>query len=360
MPHTSHKNKKRPQRHRNKRGELESEDGWTRIARSNSALTINPVAQMEMASIKVFPPGDPDYDPEQDEGYTQMTFHATPAKLPDDSSLEKALNHYDKCEAEWKQSTAWAELNRSFGSRVLKEDLDVTNAICFGPGSPTGLLQAGVVDRRTVSMYQIIVFRSVIDILTEKQHRRPEAYVQEPLLHTLDIDLLSHLDIKVVQHPEAFYLITPKTFAFCPCAEQFVVRGTLHRSPAMYLGSSALETYRDPETGQLRAPSMGSTYILKSEAMSALGEHDAALDNTDVSEEVMELRRQRDREMEEKRRAEQMEPPRRHYSVKGASILHHFKLGKESFRFPDFEHDYAIHDFYLFWRSSKAKAEEAS
>ena len=327
MPHTSHKKRRQRQEPlpRNKRGEIESEDGWTRIARSNKAFSINRRHPEADAGGMIYSPKDPDYDRDLDEGYTQMTFTPTPAETPEGASLEKALSHYQKSDSAWKQSNTWAELKQTFDTRICKEHLNITNCICFGLSSPTGLTGAGV-DRRDISMYQLAAFKSIIDLLSSKQAQTPTAFAQEPRFNTLDHQLLAHLNIKAVNHPEAFHLITAQSFTFCPGAEQFVIRGTLSRSPAMHMSNSALETQRDPATEDMRAPDIGSRELVAND-------------------------------LQGEERAEQMERIRLD-AVRGANIFHRFKKGKQSFLLPDFGHEYALYNVHLFWKSSSAEGEE--
>jgi SRR1 len=101
-------------------------------------------------------------------------------------------------------------------------------------------------------MYQLATFKSVIDLLTDRQRQPVEAFAQDPCFNTLERGLLASLNITVVDHPAAFHHIIPTTFVFCPYAEPFVARGILDRSPAIYLADGdALELYRGPATGQL-------------------------------------------------------------------------------------------------------------
>lgn len=361
MPHTSHKKKKQQQQQqqrlssRNKRGEIELNDGWTQIARSAKALTMNPLREKKQPRYRAIAPDDPNYDPDLDEGHTRLIMDFTPAELPDGATLEKALSHYQKCETEWKQSNSWTELNKTFQSRVFKQDLNITNCICFGLSSPTGFVGSGV-DRRNVAMYQLAAFKSVIDIIRGKQDQRPEAFTQEPLFNTLDVTLLSHLNIKVVEHPEAFKLITSNTFAFCPCAEQYVVRGALFRFPAIYMGSGALETFRDPGTGSLHSPHIGSTFIDDEEQHNAF-----LLEDTDKLENPKDVREhylRENKKWHDEWRIKEEERAKAD-AIKGAGILHRFKQDKESVRLPDFEdNDHAFFNVHLFWRSSHAKADD--
>jgi SRR1 len=350
MPHTSRKKRQQREqsRHRNKRGEIESDDGWTRIARSNHNRGINTSDRSVTREVIVTLPDDPDYDPDLDEGDTKLTYVTSPAEIPDGATLEKALRHYQRCEHTWRQSDTWTELKQTFDSRILKQDLDITNCICFGLSSPTGLLQADV-DRRNVSMYQLAAFKSVMDILTDKQDQRPEAYAQEPIFNTLDVALLSQLNITVVNHPTAFELITPKSFTFCPGAEQSVTRGTLFRSPAMHMGTCSLETYREPDTGDLRSPFIGSSYVIAKYPRPRPPPQEG--DSKDDDEWIEELNSKEKRAEEGKKW--------RMDAVRGAEILHRFAKGKEFFKLPDAEGlEHALYNTHLYWRSSNALTED--
>lgn len=333
MPHTSHTKRQRHQQglFHTKKGELQSDDGWTKVVRSNKAFGVVKNSDREVCIIRG--PDDPDYDPDSDEGWTRKTFAFPPAEEPEGSSLQTALAHYQKRENEWKQSSTWTELKQIFHSKIFKQDLDITNCICFGLSSPTGLLGAPA-DRRNVSMYQLAVFKSIIDILSEKQGQRLEAFAQDPIFNTLDVQLLSHLNISVVQHPTAFELIASNTFTFCPGAEQFVVRGALFRSPAMYMGTSALETYREPDTGAIRSPLIGSI-ILDPDPRDLIS-----------TPSLDEMR-------------DQLKARGRADAIRGAEILHRFKKDKAVFQLPDTaEFEYACYNAHLFWRSSTVGEEK--
>lgn len=358
MPHTSHRRKKQQQQrqcqlHRNKRGEIESHNGWTQIARSGKALSIN---MQDNYQIVHLPPNDPSYDSDQDEGETRLTFDCTPAEIPEGASLEKALNHYRKCEATWKQSNTGTELKKILEARVLGAGLTINNAICFGLSSPTGLILPGV-DRRNASMYQLTAFKSVIDILSEKQDGPLEAFAQEPVFNTLDIALLSHLHIKVVQHPEAFHRITFNSFTFCPGAEQFVVRGTLFRNPAMHMGSGALETYFDPNTGDIRSPHIGSIFVYDCQDTRPLTDQHDAEDVNSPEENRPSLQLEQVIEDEKGRVPSRVRAM--FDAVRGAGILHHFKKDKESYKLADTENfDWALYNTHLFWRSSTSLVDD--
>jgi SRR1 len=364
-----------------KRGEIQSEDGWTRVARSNHASNIN-VSKQEDHRYKALPPRDPNYNQDLDEGYTRMTFAFPPAEIPAGLSLETALTIYRKYETAWCTSNAWEQLRNTLILRILNQNLPITSCICFALSSPTGLVTGGV-DRRNSSMSQLAAFKSIIDLLTEMQGRRPLAFAQEPVFNTLDIALLSHLGISVVDHPKAFHLITSKTFAFCPAAEHFIVRGTLSRSPAVYMGSGALDTPPPQEASEFHPAHVSKASLdnlcermkpLSQERMKPLSPERLK----SLSPERMKpLSPERMKPLSPERRTGWSSPPKKDHqspnkrpprdlraearekarvdAVRRAAILNRFKEDKECFKLPVFEdHQYSFHDMHMFWRSSNA------
>lgn len=60
---------------------------------------------------------------------------------------------------------------------------------------------------------------------------------QDPIYAKCDKAFLRSLGIHTVNDPKAFDLISPRSFAFCPGAEQFVSLRIVAANPAIYLGS---------------------------------------------------------------------------------------------------------------------------
>lgn len=64
-------------------------------------------------------------------------------------------------------------------------------------------------------------------------------YAQDPAFNELDRALLSSLDIRVVEHPQAFDLIGASTFVFAPhCERLFFYPGLEGKDPAMVICNS--------------------------------------------------------------------------------------------------------------------------
>lgn len=152
-------------------------------------------------------------------------------------------------------------------------------------------------------MYQLAAFKTVIDILTSQQSQRPRAFCQEPLFNALDKQLLDELNIEVVNHPAGFDLINATTFVFCPSAPYPIVRGILNHLPPVFMNQGALDTFRDPETGQLSC-----------ELISSFPEEDP--DQRHLS-------------------PAQIKEKKRRNAIKGAFLIERFKRGKKGIKLPD-------------------------
>lgn len=61
-------------------------------------------------------------------------------------------------------------------------------------------------------------------------------YAQDPVFNNLDRGLLESLGITVVDHPEAFGLITRSTLLFCPGAEKKHLELVLPSNPLVLFG----------------------------------------------------------------------------------------------------------------------------
>ena len=223
------------------------------------------------------------------------------------------LRQYQKWDNIWKSSKTWTGLKATFVDRVAQDQNlgQITTCVCFGLGSPTGLIHGysggsggcggQLIDRRDTAMLQLAVFTSLIDLVKQNQDKQKKeeeeelaaedeststtqkpspaarsssttsisSLAQEPRFNELDIALLNHLGIQVVQHPEAFHrLITTTTntpssstttnscfpaknknkkkkkkkksiITFCPGAEKHVLNGVLARLPSIHLGGGS-------------------------------------------------------------------------------------------------------------------------
>lgn len=208
-----------------------------RLQQSSSGNKRNEGTNIPQLPHAIFPPNNSGYGSDQDEGLTGLDWHPTPARIPAGATLQTALRRYRQCETGWKDSKAYKELKNIFVSRILKQNGRTTKCICFGLGSPTER------DPDNASMYQLAAFTSVMDLLAARPRQPPTALAQEPCFNTLDRELLSHLNISVVNHPAAFqHIDRSSTFVFCPYVDPAVLHQVVSRSPAIYLGWHPLET----------------------------------------------------------------------------------------------------------------------
>ena len=66
-------------------------------------------------------------------------------------------------------------------------------------------------------------------------------FAQDPVFNSLDKELLSSLNIEVVEHPGAFKSVNEHTFLYAPGAERAHLLDLLPLKPAMFFGGP-LET----------------------------------------------------------------------------------------------------------------------
>lgn len=250
-----------------------------------------------------------------------MTHRSPPAPVPNGASLQTVLLRYRAREKTWRQTKAYAELKKTFVSRIFKERYQITKCICFALSSPT------TPDDLDKAVYQLAAFKSVIDLLKDRKSQPVEALAQDPCFNTLDRELLARLNITVVDHPAAFHHITPTTFVFCPYAEPYVARGILDRSPAIYLADGeVLQLYRDRATGQLHT---------------RLRSYFPEIDPRPGGASPAQVKARIEADV-----------------VKGAAIVERFKKNKECVKLPNFaghvkDPIQGVFDrMYLFWRSS--------
>ena len=180
---------------------------------------------------------------------------------------------------------------------------------------------------------------------------RPSAYAQEPIYNAQDRALLRTLVIQVTEDPDAFYLLTNHSFAFCPGAEQYVVLQTLERDPFIYLGGT-LDSYVGP-LGYLQSNVIDVGYEVKSTEHATMVREDPKtllLDEMEkLKEEAFDSSGQRLDEGWIRSERAQQEPDVR--------IIERFLQNKEVAKIPDLDaQDFPIHDDCLYWRVESAES----
>lgn len=247
MPHTSHKKKAV----RNKRQEIYDDDGWTRVTSNGPPRQPPPLPtpQTEQRTRKVL---------ELSDGST-LDFGRV-AEPSEHLKLESVIESFKTIERKWKMSESWESMAHTLQTQIFNPSFQIDTCVLFGSGSFTGLSQ-GWIDRSHVSKYQLALFLSVVDLMGKPLHatsrgmpfakylaekhtgQRPMVAAQEPMYNSMDVEFLHALNIKVVEHPEGFTLLTNTSFAYCPGAEQYVTTETLKTDPHLFLGTK-LDFYR--------------------------------------------------------------------------------------------------------------------
>lgn len=158
MPNTSRKYRKKALHP--KRVEITDADGWTHVANTQTLSKPNVRKTIRTADGAA---DDPDeiFDPRN--GPVLL-----PAEVPSRLNHADLRKQFDAHLATWQASVAWQHLRSALLNDVLtkSKDLeDIDNVVCIGLGSPSGFVQGGWVDRRSVALYQLAALVSIIDIL---------------------------------------------------------------------------------------------------------------------------------------------------------------------------------------------------
>jgi hypothetical protein len=192
---------------------------------------------------------DPDHDESipDNNGPTKIAHLLAPSEPPPKLSLTELRKQFNTHLETWESSQTWQQLRNALSKDILssQSQFAIENIVCIGLGSPSGFVQGGWVDRRSVAMYQLAALTTMIDCVN--QHRATSTstpqglaqiriIAQDPVFNTLDIQLLSSLGITAVDSPEGFNAVTDKTFLFAPGAERRHLRLMLPANPVIMFG----------------------------------------------------------------------------------------------------------------------------
>ncbi|KAM5453549.1 hypothetical protein MaudCBS49596_002752 [Microsporum audouinii] len=172
-----------------------------------------------------------------------------PAEIPEGLTLKKLLEQYESHRQKWLESHAWKTLRSSIEKNEKSfEATEIANCVCIALGSPSGFLRGGLVDRRSVSLFQLAAFKSMVDVLSgpDSSAKVGSCYAQDPVFNTLDTELLESLDIEVVRDSSAFGMVNEKTFLFAPGTERMHLLELLPLNPVVFFGGP-LESSHSPE-----------------------------------------------------------------------------------------------------------------
>ncbi|KAM5450847.1 hypothetical protein McanCB49686_006019 [Microsporum canis] len=174
----------------------------------------------------------------------QATAHSlrdelVPAEIPEGLTLKKLLEQYESHRQKWLESHTWKTLRSSIEKNEKSfEATEIANSVCIALGSPSGFLRGGLVDRRSVSLFQLAAFKSMVDVLSgpDSSAKVGRCYAQDPVFNTLDTELLESLDIEVVRDSSAFGMVNEKTFLFAPGTERMHLLELLPLNPVVFFG----------------------------------------------------------------------------------------------------------------------------
>lgn len=276
MPHTERKYRKKVIHP--KRVQVTDEDGWTHVANTHSIPSSSSSSRNSNTTRKTLATDGAADDPDEivplNEGSAQGRsigkYAFLPAEAPSRLTISDLRKQFDAHLATWESSQTWQHvkgplLNEALASQSLVDDQDssghqdrtiksgIDNVVCIGLGSPSGFVQGGWVDRRSVALYQLAALFSIINCLKQHQNHSPPSeedksqdtfeegkkmkiVAQDPVFNDHDIQLLSSLGITVVDTPIGFNAVTDRTFLFAPGAERRHLQVMLPSNPFMVFG----------------------------------------------------------------------------------------------------------------------------
>jgi hypothetical protein len=134
--------KRQQQQLQNKRIEVVDDEGWTHIttgAKRPNARSQHPVPAIEDRLV--------------------------PAEIPDGLSFESLKDRFEWHKRRWTASAAWDAVKTTLegDGKLLSSVVD--NCVCMGLGSPSGLLRGGLVDRRSISLFQLAALVSILEVI---------------------------------------------------------------------------------------------------------------------------------------------------------------------------------------------------
>lgn len=231
MPHTSRPNSKSNKSKAKKRLQVTDSTGWTHVTTTNLSRAVPKAKASDENEDEVdLPPAEPP---------TNLTLSALETQF---------ARHHERFLA----SDCWRTISNTVCRALTQTQLDHLVVVSLALGSPSGFLRGGWVDRRAVSMDQVVALVCIRDVLRTSpppgpylhcvsnkrtgQRGNVTVYTQDPVYNNLDKELFSKLDIKVVEHPRAFDLVSQSSLVYCPGAERAHLGGILEVMPWGLLG----------------------------------------------------------------------------------------------------------------------------
>ena len=159
-------------------------------------------------------------------------------------SLSEIQENYQALYHKLRGSDVSYKMYHTFFDKLnLLPDIEITNCVCLGLGSFTGVegqrLSASDVEEREDSLHQLVVLTMILDTdLLGARHAVRNVWFQEPVFSQTDDIFLESLGFTVVQHPKALEKITSNTFVFAPRVPYYLtVRVFTACHPALYIGN---------------------------------------------------------------------------------------------------------------------------
>lgn len=134
--------KKRQQQKHHKRIEVVDDEGWTHV--TTAGKKSGPRSRVPIPAVED---------------------KLAPAEIPDGFTLEKLKDRYEWHKDRWQTSTTWEAVKGVLDVEVKKSTKGFDNCVCIGLGSPSGLLRGGLVDRRTISLFQLAALASILECI---------------------------------------------------------------------------------------------------------------------------------------------------------------------------------------------------
>lgn len=162
MPHTNRPNSKSKSSKTKKRLQVTDSTGWTHVTTHSRP-----------------PPPNPNPNPTDEESRRIIP----PAEPPTNLTLSALQTHFARHHERFLASECWRTIRNVVSTSVQTDqglgqaDTGVAQIVSLALGSPSGFLRGGWVDRRAVSMDQVVALVCIRDILRESSFSLVYNYV---------------------------------------------------------------------------------------------------------------------------------------------------------------------------------------
>ena len=168
-PNTNFRRNKTQQPASRKRVNITDNDGWTHVttSRNNKSKTNRKAKSNNGVTAAATAP-------------RVIHDQLIPAEIPEGLTFEKLKHQFELHKERWQASETWTQIKMKIkhqeekkkeGGQELPSDARTTrrlgfrNCVCIALGSPSGLLRGGIVDRRSISLYQLAALVTMLEFL---------------------------------------------------------------------------------------------------------------------------------------------------------------------------------------------------